>query len=56
VADGTSTACGRRRRAVFPLRWSGVTGSEPLRGLVAWDGAGDGNVLDTSVVRLTPGA
>jgi hypothetical protein len=32
------------------------SGSEPLRGLVEWDGAGDGNVLDTSVVRLAPGA
>jgi subtilisin family serine protease len=40
----------------FPLRWNGVTGTESLRGLVEWDGAGDGNVLDTSVVRLTPGA
>jgi hypothetical protein len=40
----------------FPLRWNGVTGSESLRGLVEWDGAGDGNVLATSVVRLTPGA
>jgi hypothetical protein len=40
----------------FALRWNGVTGSEPLRGLVEWDGAGDANVLDTSVVRVTPGA
>jgi hypothetical protein len=38
----------------FTLSWNGVTGSESLRGLVEWQGAGDGNDLADSVVRLTP--
>jgi hypothetical protein len=38
----------------FPLSWHAVTGSEPLRGLVAGQGNGEGNVLARSIVRLTP--
>jgi subtilisin family serine protease len=38
----------------FPLSWSGVTGSEPLRGVVEWRGHDDGTVLARSIVRLTP--
>jgi hypothetical protein len=56
VADGDVDRVWPAAPHSFPLRWSGVTGSEPLRGLVEWNGAGDGNVLDTSVVRLAPGA
>jgi hypothetical protein len=45
-----------RARSSFPLRWNGVGGDESLRGLAEWDGAGDGNVQATLVVRLTPDA
>jgi subtilisin family serine protease len=38
----------------FPISWNGVTGSEPLRGVVEWRGHTDDDVLARSVVRLTP--
>jgi hypothetical protein len=38
----------------FTLSWNGVGGDESLRGIVEWQGAGDGNVLADSVVRVSP--
>ena len=38
----------------FALQWGGVSGTEPLRGAVDWQGADAGNSLATSVVRVTP--
>jgi hypothetical protein len=37
----------------FDLRWNGVSGTEPLRGIVEWLGDGEDNVLARSVVRVS---
>jgi subtilisin family serine protease len=54
VVDGDVDAVSPAREHTFHLRVSGVGGSEPLRGLVEWNGSGDRNVLARSVVRVTP--
>jgi subtilisin family serine protease len=55
VAGGDVDFVSPLQERTFDLRYSGVTGSESLRGLVEWNGAGDANVLARSVVRVTPG-
>jgi subtilisin family serine protease len=54
VADGDVDAVSPAQEHTFHVRVSGVGGSEPLRGLVEWNGAGDRNVLARSVVRVMP--
>jgi subtilisin family serine protease len=54
VVDGDVDAVSPTRQHTFHVRVSGVGGSEPLRGLVEWNGAGGGNVLARSVVRVAP--
>jgi len=54
VADGDVDGVWPAAEHAFPMRWNGAAGDESLRGLVEWQGAGDGNVLARSVVRLTP--
>jgi hypothetical protein len=55
VVAGDVDAVSPARQHTFHVRVSGVGGSEPLRGLIEWNGAGEGNVLGRSIVRVTPG-
>jgi hypothetical protein len=55
VVDGDVDFLAPAQEHAFDVRFNGIEGTEPLRGLIEWDGAGDGNVLARSVVRVTPG-
>lgn len=55
VADGDVDGVSPAEEHTFSVRYNGVSGSESLRGLIEWDGAGDGNVLARSIVRVNPG-
>jgi subtilisin family serine protease len=55
VADGDVDFLSPAQEHAFDVRFNGVGGTESLRGLIEWDGAGDGNVLARSIVRVTPG-
>jgi hypothetical protein len=55
VADGDVDFLSPAPPHAFGVRFDGVGGTESLRGMIEWDGAGDGNVLARSIVRVTPG-
>ncbi len=55
VAGGDVDVLAPAQEHAFDVRFSGVGGTESLRGLIEWDGAREGNVLARSIVRVTPG-
>ncbi|MDX6678738.1 MAG: hypothetical protein QOE31_2790, partial [Solirubrobacteraceae bacterium] len=54
VVDGDVNSVSPAREQTFSLRYSGAGGSESLRGMIEWAGAGDANVLARSIVRVDP--
>jgi hypothetical protein len=52
--DGDVEYVSPAQQHTFGLHYTGAGGSESLRGMIEWDGAGDANVLARSIVRVDP--